>query len=343
MVAVETVIRRLISEYEFVIIPGFGALLSHQIPVSFDKDSGTFAPPVKKLAFNEFLKLDDGLLANFISREEKVSHTEAVTHVRQYTEVLRTSLQTDGQARIDGIGEFNTNTEGKLIFEPNTDNYFKDEWYGFKKVTARTFEKASAIGAPTINSAENDVEVMELHEVKRPDVNWIRWASAAMLAGLMLYVSLFLVNSNSGNKSTLNPFDTFKNESLPEKSVPKPVKKIEKVVKPLVDVEKRDSIEPLPLIESKAEIASAVAIPAVDTARRFYLIAGAFKGVRQAKVLLAELQSKGFDQALIIPSTRSSTKVKVAVGAFKSETDAYSPSGKLKTVIGDKGWVFKRK
>src|SRR4051812_34505370 len=111
MIAVQKVIRKLVSDYEFVIIPGFGALLSHQIPAIYDRDSGVFSPPVKKLAFNEFLKLDDGLLANFISREENISHVEAVAHVKNYADVLRSSLDADGETGIEGIGEFKTNSE----------------------------------------------------------------------------------------------------------------------------------------------------------------------------------------------------------------------------------------
>src|SRR5215217_4855731 len=98
MIAVETVIRKLVGEYEFVIIPGFGALLSHQIPAAYDDMSQTFSPPAKKLAFNEFLKLDDGLLANYISRHESLSHLEAVDYVKGYTDKLRAGLQENGQA-----------------------------------------------------------------------------------------------------------------------------------------------------------------------------------------------------------------------------------------------------
>jgi hypothetical protein len=42
---------------------------------------------------------------------------------------------------IAGIGAFSKNVEGKLVFEPKTEKYFKDEWYGFQKVKVKQFEK----------------------------------------------------------------------------------------------------------------------------------------------------------------------------------------------------------
>ena len=350
MIAVETVIRKLISEYEFVIIPGFGALLSHQVPAIYDQESGIFAPPVKKLAFNEFLKLDDGLLANFISREEKITHVDAVSYVRKYTDILRSSLKLEGHTIIEGIGEFKMNIEGKLQFEPNTEKYFKDEWFGFKSIIARNFELKTDLEPQVseIHAKEEHSEIVELLQGKKQNINWIPWASAAMIAGLMFYFSFFLVSSNKENfKSTLNPFsDLFESKSSAEHSVVKPDIK-QSVVNP-VEVRKEvlaDSIsvkaQPLALTVKKDSVISEVILP--ETGKDFYLIAGAFNGMKQAKVLLAELQAKGFDKAVIIPSDKYSKKVKVAVDGYVGEKEAYSASANLKTVIGEKGWVFKKR
>jgi cell division septation protein DedD/nucleoid DNA-binding protein len=345
MVAVETVIRKLVSDYEFVIIPGFGALLSRQIPAIYDQDSGVYSPPVKKLGFNEFLKLDDGLLANYISREEKLTHVEAVKHVKQYTEWLRSALRSDGETKIEGIGAFRTNSEGKLIFEPDTENHFKDEWYGFQKVSAKTFRKNSVMTPVRQQDdvVENDVEVVEEKTVK---VNWIRWASAAMLGGLMFYVSFFLVNANKEIiKSSMNPFDHFWNKDettvlVQEESV-KPVENIAPAL-PKAEVIERDSvITEAP--ETQAEPAlepSVVAEPLTE--KKYYLIAGAFKGMRQANVLLEDLQKKGFANALVIPPGKHSRKVTVAVNGYDDEKEAHRESANLKKVIGEEGWVLKK-
>lgn len=355
MIAVETVIRKLIGEYEFVIIPGFGALLSHQVPAVYDSNSGIFAPPVKRLAFNEYLKLDDGLLANYISRHEKVTHADAVEYIRGYTDRLRSGLDVNGEASITGIGEFKQNVEGKLVFEPNTGKYFKDEWYGFEKVKAAEVQARPVAALKAAHYSSDDVEVVELETEARPR-RWTGWAAAAVIAGLLCGLSFFLVNTeNEYFKSTLNPFtDMFSRTEATETTVvgseevqaPNPAPVTEVVVA------KVDSMPVDSVAAGTAETAETTpaAVPVAAEAKpvevasaKFYVIAGAFKGTKQANVLLAELTKKGFTKALIIPGDARSKKVKVAVDGFDNETDAYRASAQLKKVIGEAGWVYKKK
>jgi len=363
MIAVETIIRKLVNESEFVILPGFGALLSHQIPAAYDTHSGLFSPPAKKLAFNEFLKLDDGFLANYISRNEQLTHSEAVEYVRKYTDQLRSRLEKEGRARIAGIGEFNKNIEGKLVFEPNTEKYFKDEWYGFQKIKVQEFKTKPV--AAVLNDKfvqQETVEAEESEEVRTPVIKWSNWAAAAVIAGLLCGLSLFLVNSRADIKSTLNPFtELFASKSTPVKTeskvkaTPVKVNKPAAVVLPkAVETEVADlsstvavtKVEMPVKLEVKETVVAAIPSKAVKTMpadAKFYVIAGAFKGARQAGILLKELQAKGFKETIIIPADKYSKKVKVAVSGFDNESDAYRASAKLKTVIGEAGWVYEKR
>lgn len=364
MIAVETVIRKLVSDYEFVIIPGFGALLSHQAQAFYNAETGVFSPPNKRLAFNEFLKLDDGLLANFISRHEQITHAEAVAYVRNYTDRLRASLQATEHAIIEGIGEFSMNIEGKLVFEPNTEKYFKDEWYGFRSTTAKLAEKkASVIAMPVVDVHDDHVEVLEEEEVKMFRTNWIGWASAAMIAGIMCYFSLFFVSSNGENKSTLNPFTSLfekmsyaSAEKTVKKAAPVAARKVVYVVKkapvPPVVVEETPVVKESAAVEKTASPVEvkkeavtpiAAAAPVVSASKQYFLIAGTFKGSKQANVLLEDLKKKGFTEAVVIDADKYSNKYKVAVESFELEGDAYRASSKLKKVIGEAGWVFRKR
>lgn len=357
MIAVETVIRKLIGEYEFVIIPGFGALLSHQVPAVYDGNSGIFAPPVKRLAFNEYLKLDDGLLANYISRHEKVTHADAVEYIKGYTDRLRSALDLNGEASITGIGEFKQNVEGKLVFEPNTGKYFKDEWYGFEKVKAVEVQARPITALNSAQYVSDDVEVVELETEARPR-RWTGWAAAAVIAGLLCGLSFFLVNSdNAYIQSTLNPFaEMFSRKEAATTTVvetekvktPEPVPVTESVVAKLdsmpVDSAPVNAAENTTVATGAAPTTAVTEVKPVEVkSAKFYVIAGAFKGTKQAKVLLAQLTEKGFPKALIIPADERSKKVKVAIDGFDNEKDAYRASNELKKVIGEAGWVFKKK
>jgi len=361
MIAVETVIRKLVSDYEFVIIPGFGALLSHQAQALYNAETGVFSPPNKRLAFNEFLKLDDGLLANYISRHEQVTHTDAVAHVRNYTEKLRASLKATEHAVIEGVGEFSTNGEGKLVFEPKSDKYFKNEWYGFRSTPAKMVEKkASVLAMPVVDLHEDHVEVLEEEEVKTFKVNWLGWASAAMIAGIMCYFSLFFVSGSGENKSTLNPFtslfeklsSTAREKSVAE-SAPIAERKVVYVTKkePVIATAPKAAVkaepdlvkalEPAPSVKVETTVKPITAAP--KATKQFYLIAGTFKGSKQANILLEDLKKKGYANALVIEADRYSKKYKVAVEGFEDESEAYQANSKLRKVIGGEGWVYKKR
>ncbi|QRR00445.1 HU domain-containing protein [Dyadobacter sandarakinus] len=353
MIAVELVIRRLMGEYEFVIIPGFGALLSHQVPATFDTHSGIFSPPAKRLAFNEYLKLDDGLLANSISREQNLTHQEAVDCVKNYSDRLRSELEREGQAVIPGIGVFSRNVEGKPVFEPDLGKHFKDDWYGFEKFKATEIMRAEPVVHTPASEIQEVIEVVESEEAAPRSIRWTSWAAAAVLSGLMIGLSYFLVNSPTGTiQSTLNPFK----ELFARKEV---VKDEPEVVETEVEEEavSIDSLSLIPDASVDAPVVSADSVaevknePEVKVAqpteidyksKKFLVVAGTFKGTRQAGILLEQLQSKGVTTATIIPQDQFSKKVKVAVNGFDNEKEAYQSAAGLKSVIGEVGWVYKR-
>jgi hypothetical protein len=345
MITVETVIRKLIVDCEFVILPGFGALLSHHVPASYDKETGFFHPSVKKLAFNEFLKLDDGLIANYISRHAEISHGEAVIYIKNYTDKLRGQLDLTGKAIIAGIGHFSTNGEGKLVFEPDTEKYFRDEWYGFQSVKARIISGVNQIPVAGKNETiEEAVEFLETDEVTSTGIKWWRWSAAAMLVGLIGYFSFFFVSGNFENQSTLNPFLALfekRTHTEPTQAIHEPEHETINATTLAVATEIIDSIQPatIPMDEASVEVVEETEA----SSGKFFVIAGAFKGTKQATVLMEQMQKKGFSDAMILPADQRSNKVKVAIKSFALESEAYAASRDLKSVIGEVGWVYEMK
>ena len=125
-------------------------------------------------------------------------------------ENLKSSLLTKGETKIEGVGYFNTNGEGKLVFEPQTSSVFKDEWYGFTKIAVKAVEVKKLTPAPArvLETVADEPQVLELNESAESKVNWGKWVAAAAIVGIMCFVSFFLVNSGNFNlKSTLNPFE----------------------------------------------------------------------------------------------------------------------------------------
>lgn len=328
MILVETVIRKLIVDYEFVILPGFGALLSHQVPALYNRETGIFSPPSKRLAFNESLRLDDGLLANYISRAESISHLEAVAYIKAYVEGIKIQLQQKGNALIEGIGSFHTNGEGKMVFDPGTGKYFKDEWYGLKPISAKLVANHKQV------DVHDTVEAIELNSKSLNEQVWGRWIAAACLVVALCIGSVTLVRNNMVNLSSLNPLELIFSKSTPvvvNKSIAIAAKP--KEPKPVVK-------EPVVEVIPKEEV---LAKPVEVSTTGYYVIAGAFKDAKRADMLLGTLKKKGYTDALIMPKERKSAKIKVAVRKFDDEHEAYRASAKLKSVIGESGWVYYKK
>ncbi|HEV7349653.1 SPOR domain-containing protein [Telluribacter sp.] len=224
MVAVEKYIRKLLYEQDCVIIPDLGGLLTHHINAQYNSTSGVFSPSQKRVAFNEVLKLDDGLLTYFISVNEKISREEAQVNVKRYAESLRLSLREAGVATIAGVGDFRNNEEGKLVFEPDSQQNFNVDWFGLQQVKA--VELKSAVAQPTREEAKKEFAAMPVvvaEEVptyeqdededagRKIKWGWSGWAAAAAVVGMAFYLSVFFAGgATSGTKgsmlSTLNPF-----------------------------------------------------------------------------------------------------------------------------------------
>ena len=66
-------IEYLIRNNDCVIVPGFGAFISHIVPASLGED-GLLTAPCRLLGFNEALQHNDGLLANSLMRKSGVSY-----------------------------------------------------------------------------------------------------------------------------------------------------------------------------------------------------------------------------------------------------------------------------
>ena len=64
-------IQELLYRYNCVVVPEFGAFLTHVKPAFIDRTSHTFYPPSKVLSFNSQLQTNDGLLISYMAEAEK--------------------------------------------------------------------------------------------------------------------------------------------------------------------------------------------------------------------------------------------------------------------------------
>ncbi len=177
--AVANYIHDLLYRYECVILPGFGAFITHQHSAEFDPSTNLFQPPKKSVSFNRQLIKNDGLLANHVMEMEDVSYERALEKLDIFVQELTAVLQKQDTVHFGLIGTF-TLTEGeKLQFEPVAGmNYLKEAFglgsFASSEVLRETYKKQAAeveVKAPIAFTPE-----------RRSSGRWIKYAAVGLLA-----------------------------------------------------------------------------------------------------------------------------------------------------------------
>jgi nucleoid DNA-binding protein len=124
---IEKHISDLLYRYQCVTVPGFGAFLTEIIPAHVTGSASSFFPPKKVVSFNANVKNNDGLLANHVALQEKMSYELAVIKINEVVNEWSYLLQNRNRVVVKNIGEISVNNELNWVFEPaNTVNYLTD-------------------------------------------------------------------------------------------------------------------------------------------------------------------------------------------------------------------------
>ena len=125
-------IAYLLTKHECVIIPGFGALVHSDVLSRNTVDEDVFSPPAISLGFNSELKHNDGVLADSIKREQKISYNEANKMVSDFSAKLNEQLKNKKKVTISQVGCFVLSENKKINFSPATDLSANASQFGFK-------------------------------------------------------------------------------------------------------------------------------------------------------------------------------------------------------------------
>jgi len=117
----------LLYNYECVVIPGLGGFLTNDKPASINSASNLFKPPFKQIFFNAFLKTNDGLLVNYVAREEGLEYKEAKEQVDRFVLMCDNALKEGKRINFHRIGHLYLNSNQQISFEQdNSVNYNAD-------------------------------------------------------------------------------------------------------------------------------------------------------------------------------------------------------------------------
>ncbi|GHB82198.1 HU domain-containing protein [Persicitalea jodogahamensis] len=362
MTPVDKYIRKLLFEFDCVIIPEFGGILTHRIGVRYDETARIFKPSCKRLAFNEILKIDDGLLTYYFAAGENISRDRAAEEIKKFVLSLRAELENQQMVSIDQIGSFSTNNEGKLIFEPDYSQNYEQESFGFEEIKAEKSEWQPG----WMNSMADSIESAEMVEVdeasivplsSRNNLRW-GWAAAVTLICAASAASYLYEPSDNSLLSSLDPVSLVRNIYQPASGNGNEALLVEDGSVEFSNVKTVYFLETLPkstlpaneeenLSEEDPTMLAANSLreeqhTAVQPAEDYFLIAGSFGSQKNARKLQSQLLRHGFAEASVLSDTPGKW-VKVSAGSYKTHDAAMQDKAKVDGLLSAESWVYHKK
>ena len=354
MTTVQNHIKELLFEQDCVVIPDFGGFVTNFDCAKINATNRFIAPPQKWLAFNALLKNDDGLLSNYIAKEENISLPQANLKVKTFVEDTKRYLRFDKSYAIEGLGTFSQNDEDRVLFQPKPANNFYSESFGmeslFLKKSDTLLNELQVVLQPNVvtnnsiqqvfasDDREPMAEVLEDEEVyayQRGRFSKVLPVVYGIVGSIMLFSAIYFLDNQKSNLGSLNPFQS-------QKIVPSIVKPVLKEDVAIVTSKFENEKEIKPIEETKVEPALEVKSTRAESNNRFFIITGSFGSKKNAKKLLNILKNKGFDNAEIMYPKRNEKLIKVSAGGFRNESDADQEALKVAEAINQATWIYKK-
>ncbi len=307
----ETYISDLLYRYECVIIPEFGAFLTQPVSAKVDTSSNTFYPPKKVLSFNEQLKNNDGLLANYIADVEKTPYEVAVKKIAKKTKSLKSYLAQGETLTFKNIGDISLNNEGKITFEPSYHLNYLTDAFGLTKFVSPDVSRE--VYKEQVEEMEKVVPIAVTQE-KRSSRNYLKYAAIAVVA---LTLGGFVASN-----SYLNQIETH-NELAQQEASQEIENKIQEATF-IID-------NPLP----------SVTLNVAKQSGNFHIVAGAFRIEENCDKKLKQLHKQGFSARKI--GANKYGLHQVVYSSYDTRAEAQRELYKIKKTHNPDAWLLAQK
>lgn len=127
---IEQPLYALLKEKQYVVIPHFGALRTTSQEASITPEEQMIQPPQPLVVFDEAATNNDGLLANRLSIQHRMSFGKALTQVNETVKEWKKQLGEGHPVQLQGIGTFYPGSDGSIQLASNPDLALDPHTYG---------------------------------------------------------------------------------------------------------------------------------------------------------------------------------------------------------------------
>ena len=298
-------INILLYTNDCVTVPEFGSFIINKFSSIYDENKGKFYPPSRRVSFNSKIKSNDGLIANFISKELGISYEDAVKKV--HTEVVSwKKILNEESLVLKNIGELSYNSDENIVFVPDLDsNHFLGSFglptiYYKKKLNSEyTYNKSTL-------KKYNDLKPNN-SESKVPE--FIKYAAA-----MVLIISATFFFNNEYEKYSFQQKILLEQENRQ--------RTIERVENAIFD------FGSIPAIELKVKLKS----------NKYHIIAGAFGIKSNADKLYKNLLTKGYNPTKLPLNDKG--LIPISFDNFSNRKDAVVALRQLQASENKDAWIF---
>lgn len=349
-------IYHLLLDHDCVIVPALGGFLASRENARIDVARQTGIPPRRRVAFNAYLKQNDGLLAQRVAAEEHLSYPEAMQRVETFVTDCFHDLENGRKVLIRQVGHLSMDPANNLQFEPDTTSVLLPEAFGLSPVSAHPV----AAGKERERIQKQREELTRLRasahsEKKRFPVLRKRQRSllgVLTVAGALAWFSfnVYLVSRDHFSRTSLNPLDSgafvlSESEEVkpvsPQELIPARVETVFVSATEPVSPENATANNAAPPDTTAVSVSRPVPEPSIQPSESasWFVIAGVFRVRENAESLTIQLRSRGFDQASIIDT--NARLFYVSYGRFSNRLEASTLNDSLRK-NNLEGWLYRR-
>ena len=297
-------INDLLYRYNCVIIPGFGGFVTNKIGSKVNEAVNTFYPPTKQITFNSHLKINDGLLTNYIASSENISFEKAANIVALSVMHWEKEIKTN-PIQIANVGVLSLKKNGQIIFEPNTKVNYLTESFGLTSIESEYIKRNKIQVKPLIPIFEK--------EEKKGIPAFIKYAATA---------AIILTLGFAGN----NAYQQIEQQTIlanQEKAMEKKIQSATFVI-----------ANPLPTIALNVVKEEMLVKP-------YHVIAGAFQFPENAEKKVKQLKNLGYNARILGVNKWGLTEV--AFNSFLDKNKAINNLYKIQATVSKDAWLLIKK
>ena len=290
-------IKELLFLHDCVIIPEFGGFITNYRPARINHENNTLIPPAKDISFNKSLNHNDGLFISYVSEVKGIGYVDAKRMVDRFVKDMVKHLEKGKRTTFDEIGVFFLDNQKNLQFEPDLSTNFLLDAYGLSEFTFAPLEDFDL--QKRIGKKLRDKEPVKLN-VRRKVLWRVALAVPILVALVVVPLKTDLLKFKT-NVSSLNPLS---NTEMIDSGLDQPAVDedtfAEEVVSEALPAESLNDEENLATAVPTEEILEEEIIEPIQS-DNYYIIAGSFRNVENARRYNNDLTSQGYNSLLLKP------------------------------------------